>query len=148
MKIAKICAVLAAALLSLVGCNNSSSNGETLGNIDNEWQLISVNGEEVPFEVYLSLYDGMFSIYQQVYSWEYLHYEGGYGISGTTLYGEYVDGTPWKCQYKCSLSEDGNTLTLKSKEENAITCIYQACVIPESVKAEATTRSAEYIPFL
>ena len=149
MKIAKICAVLAAALLSLVGCNNSLSNGETLGNIDNEWQLISVNGEEVPFEVYLSLYDGMFSIYQQVYSWECLYYEGGYGISGTTLYGEYVDGTPWKCQYKCSLSEDGNTLTLKSKEAYPITCVYEVCVIPDNIKEEAVTRaSADFNYFL
>jgi hypothetical protein len=150
MKIAKICAVVAAALLSLVGCNNSSSNGETLGNIDNEWQLISVNGEEVPFEVYLSLYDGMFSIYQQVYTLDYKYFDGEYTVKGTTISGEYYDAGEWKCTYTGGISEDGNTLTLKSNETNPVTCVYKACEIPQQIKDEALngTRGVEVTPFL
>ena len=39
---------------------------------------------------------------------------------------------------------------LKSDEENPITCVYEACTIPESVREEALagTRSVDVVPFL
>jgi hypothetical protein len=88
-------------------------------------------------------------MYQQIYTLDYLYYEGDYTIKGDTLSGVYVDGSAWKCDYQGSVSEDGNTLTLVSKESNPITCVYEACEIPMEVITEAlTTRSMEFVPFL
>lgn len=149
MKIFKIWSLAVVLLLSSVSCgsdkpesgNGGGNGGAKLENIDNDWKLVSVNGVEPEFTVYLWLFDGMFSIYQQVYSWDYVMYEGDYKVKGSVLSGVYSDGTPWKCSYTGSVSEDGNTMTLVSKEENPVTCVYEACVIPEDVINEATTRA-------
>ena len=88
-------------------------------------------------------------MYQQIYTLDYLYFEGDYTISGNTLSGVYIDGTEWKCDYQGSVSADGLTLTLVSKESNPITCIYEACEIPTDVINEAlSTRSMEVVPFL
>ena len=67
-----------------------------------------------------------------------------------TLSGEYFEGGAWKSQYTGGVSADGKMLTLKSTDENPITCVYEACTIPEDVINEATTgtRSESVIPFL
>lgn len=152
MKMLKIWSLAAMLLMTMVACNKSNDpSNEPSGNLDaieKEWQLVSVNGVANEFTVYVNFDAGTFSIYQQVYDLSYMFYDGQYSISGSTVSGTYFNGDSWKCDYTASITSDGNTLTLKSKEENAITCIYQACVIPESVKAEAITRSAEYIQFL
>jgi hypothetical protein len=49
------------------------------------------------------------------------------------------------------VSNEGKILTLKSDEANSITCVYEACTIPEQIKEEALagTRSVDdIIPFL
>ena len=88
-------------------------------------------------------------MYQQVYSWDYVLYEGEYTVEGGVLNGTYFDGGNWKTAYTGGVSEDGKTLTLKSKETTPVTYIYEACSIPEEVLNEATgTRSVEVVPFL
>ncbi|MBR5853073.1 MAG: hypothetical protein IKY74_02605 [Alistipes sp.] len=155
MKIFKVWSIAVVLLIAMVACekpNNNNGGGvdvPTLTNVDNEWKLVSVNGVEPEFTVYLYLESGIFNMYQQIYTLDYLYYEGDYTIKGDTLSGVYVDGSAWKCDYQGSVSEDGNTLTLVSKESNPITCVYEACEIPMEVITEAlTTRSMEFVPFL
>lgn len=154
MKIFKVWSIAVVLLIAMVACEKPNNNGggvdvPTLTNVDNEWKLVSVNGVEPKFTVYLYLESGIFNMYQQIYTLDYLYYEGDYTIKGDTLSGVYVDGSAWKCDYQGSVSEDGNTLTLVSKESNPITCVYEACEIPMEVITEAlTTRSMEFVPFL
>lgn len=154
MKIFKVWSIAVVLLIAMVACEKPNNNGggvdvPTLTNVDNEWKLVSVNGVEPEFTVYLYLESGIFNMYQQIYTLDYLYYEGDYTIKGDTLSGVYVDGSAWKCDYQGSVSEDGNTLTLVSKESNPITCVYEACEIPMEVITEAlTTRSMEFVPFL
>ena len=136
---------------------NTTISGN-LGEIEKEWKLVSVNGIANEFHVYISFSEGYFAMYQQVYSREFKFYQGDYEVSGKKLSGEYLfedeDGNDvyesWKCSYTGGISDDGNTMTLVSDEKEPITCVYEACTIPEDVKEEAlaSTRSVEVIPFL
>ena len=152
MKIFKMLAMAAVVLFS-VACNNSKTpNGPTVGgfeNIEKEWKLVSVDGVANDFSVYISFTDGIFFLYQQVYSWDYVLYEGQYTIEGGVLNGTYSDGGSWKTPYTGGVSEDGQYLILKSKEATPVTYKYEACTIPDEVFDEATgTRAEEIVPFL
>lgn len=140
-------------LLALVGCKDGKDNPTPSSNnfngIENEWKLISVNGVANEFSVYIKFEAGNFAMYQQIYTFEYKFYDGEYKISGGKLTGEYFDAGAWKCGYTGGVSEDGKTLTLKSDDKSAITCVYEACTIPEEVMEEAlSTRSVDVVPFL
>lgn len=157
MKSLKIWSLAVVLLMAMVGCkpssgpdgpgNNTNGGFET---IENEWKLVSVNGEANKFHVYISFDQGFFTMYQQMYTLDFKLYEGQYTVSGNKLSGEYFDGGAWKSQYTGGVSADGKMLTLKSTDENPITCVYEACTIPEDVINEATTgtRSESVIPFL
>ena len=151
MKIFKMLS-LAAMVLLVAACNGKNPDAPTVGNFDaieNEWKLVSVDGVANDFSVYIKFEAGVFALYQQVYTWDYKFYEGEYSVNGGVLSGTYFDGGDWKTSYTGGVSEDGKTLTLKSKEATPVTYIYEACAIPEEVKEEATaTRSANVIPFL
>lgn len=154
MKNFKIWSMAVVLLMSVVACGpdtpSTSGGGNSvpdLENIEKDWKLVSVNGVEPEFTVYLWLFDGLFSIYQQVYSLDYVMYDGDYTVSGNKLSGAYHDGTPWKCNYIGSVSEDGNTMTLVSDQLNPVTCVYEACVIPDDVIEEASTRSTELFDY-
>lgn len=139
--------------MAMVACEKPNNNGggdvPTLTIVEKEWKLVSVNDVEPEFTVYLYLESGIFNMYQQIYTLDYLYFEGDYTIKGDTLSGVYIDGTEWKCDYQGSVSADGLTLTLVSKESNPITCVYEACEIPMDVINEAlSTRSMEVVPFL
>lgn len=157
MKSLKIWSLAVVLLMAMVGCkpspgpdgpgNDTNGGFET---IENEWKLVSVNGEANKFHVYISFDQGFFTMYQQMYTLDFKLYEGQYTVSGNKLSGEYFDGGAWKSQYTGGVSADGKMLTLKSTDENPITCVYEACTIPEDVINEATTgtRSESVIPFL
>jgi hypothetical protein len=151
MKIFKMLS-LAAMVLLVAACNGKNPDAPTVGNFDaieNEWKLVSVDGVANDFSVYIKFEAGVFALYQQVYTWDYKFYEGEYSIDGGVLSGTYFDGGDWKTSYTGGVSEDGKTLTLKSKEATPVTYLYEACTIPEEVKEEATaTRSADITPFL
>lgn len=151
MKIFKMLSLAAVLLLSVVACENRGSGNkvDSFENIENEWKLVSVNGVANDFSVYIKFEGGIFAMYQQVYTWDYLFFEGEYSIDGNVLSGTYFDGSNWKTSYKGGVSADGKTLTLTSQDANPITCIYEACTIPEDIIEEATaTRAIEVVPFL
>lgn len=151
MKIFKMLSLAAVLLLSVVACENRGSGNkvDSFENIENEWKLVSVNGVANDFSVYIKFEGGIFAMYQQVYTWDYLFFEGEYSIDGNVLSGTYFDGSNWKTSYKGGVSADGKTLTLTSQDTNPITCIYEACTIPEDIIEEATaTRAIEVVPFL
>lgn len=117
--------------------------GEELGDISRSWKLVSVNGVEPEFAVYIEFFDGIFYMYQQVYELNYVAYEGNYSVDWNVLSGVYADGSEWKCEYVGELSELGDVLTLTSVEKNPIVNVYEECEIPQEVidEAEANTRS-------
>ena len=155
MKIFKMLSLAALLLMTVVACNKKSSNGTnepSVGgweNLEQEWKLVSVDGVANDFTVYISFESGLFALYQQVYTWDYVFYEGEYSIDGGVLSGTYFDGGEWKTSYTGGVSEDGKSLTLKSKDTTPVTYVYEACTIPEEVKNEATaTRALDIVPFL
>ena len=153
MKMFKIYALALSLLVLMVSCgkdkpddnggnNNQPSKTESnLDMIEKEWKLVLVNDVEPEFTVYMAFEAGLVTIYQQVYSLNYVCYEGDYSIDGDELSGCYLDGSLWKSSYIGSISDDGMTLTLLSKETNPMTCVYEECVIPQIVIDEATTRA-------
>ena len=153
MKNFKIYALAMSLLVLMVACgkndepsidniiNETPKVESHLDLIENEWLLVSVDGVKPEFKVYMSFEAGLFTIYQQVYSLSYVCYEGDYSIDEDELSGFYNDGSMWKSSYIGSITEDGKTMTLVSKDTNPLTCIYDECVIPEDVITEATTRA-------
>jgi hypothetical protein len=158
MKIFKIFSLLAVAVLAMTACSNEDDNNDgkndvPTGNLEkivNEWRLDSVNGVEAEFTVYLHLKDdSSFDMYQMVYTNQYQFYQGTYTLTKNVLAGSYLGGKTWKCDYKVSISEDEQQMTLVSVEDESITCVYEATTIPESVKSEAVvTRAAGVEPML
>lgn len=155
MKSLKILSLVMMLVLALTGCKDKNGNGGGnvavggFDNIEQEWKLVSVNGVPNDFHVYISFNDGSFAMYQQVYTLDFLFYDGEYTVSGNTLSGNYFDGSDWKCNYTGGITKDGKTMTLKSAETNPVTFVYEACTIPEDVKAEATaTRAIDVVPLL
>lgn len=139
----KIYALALSLLMLMVACGkDDATEGGNLGrDIAKDWKLVSVNGVEPEFTVYLRFDSGIFNIFQQLYTWDYLFYDGTYSVKGGVVSGSYFDGTSWKCSYKGLLSNNGKRLKLVSKEKNPITNIYEECVIPQSVIDEVSTRS-------
>jgi hypothetical protein len=156
MKSLKIWSLAMILLMALVGCSKKGNNPGTTDpvgsfeGIEKEWKLVSVDGVGADFNVYIKFEMGSFAMYQQIYTLEYKFFDGEYKVNGSTLSGSYFDGGEWKTSYTGGITNEGNTLTLKSKEENPITCVYEACTIPEQIKEEAlnSTRSTEVVPFL
>ena len=153
MKIFKMLS-LAAAVLFAVACGNGNGNEDNkpsvgnFDNIENEWKLVSVDGVANDFSVYIKFDGGTFAMYQQVYSLNYVFYEGEYSVNGGVLSGSYFDGGDWKTSYKGGVSDDGKYLTLKSQETTPVTYVYEACTIPEDIMAEATRVENSVVPFL
>lgn len=153
MKMFKIYALAVISLLMMsVACGGDDDTkrpgapthqGEELGDISKSWKLVSVNGVEPEFTVYIEFFDGIFYMYQQVYELNYVAYEGNYSVDWNVLSGVYADGSEWKCEYVGELSELGDVLTLTSVEKNPIVNVYEECEIPQEVidEAEANTRS-------
>lgn len=154
MKSLKIWSLVALLALAMTSCDKKGGDEDTpkvggFDNIEQEWKLLSVNGVAAEFNVYIGFSSGLFAIYQQTYSIDYQLYQGQYSVSGNTLSGSYFEGGDWKCDYTGGITEDGKTMTLKSKEEHPVTYIYEACTIPDDVKEEAEgTRASEFVPFL
>lgn len=145
MKI-KIYALLVSLLMLMVACGKDdvNVNSNALNGINKDWKLISVNGEEPEFTVYMRFEGAEFWIYQQLYALNYVMYDGTYSIKGNVISGSYFDGSDWKCSYTGSISGNGTRLELVSKEKKPIKNVYEACTIPESVIEEASTRSVEW----
>ena len=139
----KFFALFAVALLSLVSCGESGD----INLLDGQWHLEEWNDEKPEFDVYIQFKNGVFDIYQQVYSLRYEHYTGTCSVNNSTLKGSYSDGSSWACDYKFTVK--GSELILHSEESNSIKSVYKKCTIPQLVINEATsTRSGEGTPIL
>lgn len=119
----------------------SVEEGVALGDISNSWKLISVNDVEPEFTVYVQFDRGLFYMYQQIYSLNYVVYEGSYNIKHNIVNGRYDNGDMWKCSYMGELSQSGDILTMISQEKYPITNVYEVCEIPAEVIKGAETRS-------
>ena len=156
MKTLKIWSLVALMFIGLASCeptNGPEAPAEGLDKIVNEWVLISWGGEDAKYRVYIDFNDdNTFTIYQQVYSLNYVMYTGTYTLSGSTLSGVYDDGSVWKTDYQAAITNEGTLLSLTSIEEVSTVGVYSTTVIPEDVKVEAEdTRSeegVEWTPFL
>lgn len=157
MKMFKIYALAVVSLLMMsVACGGDDDTkrpsaptheGEELGDINKSWKLVSVNGVEPEFTVYVEFFDGIFYMYQQVYTLNYVAYEGNYSVDWNILSGVYDDGSAWKCSYVGELSELGDMLTLTSQEANPIVNVYEECEIPQEVIEEAESYTRTLVDF-
>ena len=149
MKIFKILSLALLLLVAMTGCKKNSSKSESdAAKLAGEWHLVSWNEAEPQGDVYIAFTaNGTFDIYQQVWSLNYVHFDGTFNISGDILTGNYTDGSIWASGYKFQFA--GEQLMLYSQEDVSIASVYEKCQIPEEIKAEATaTRGEEIIPFL
>ena len=147
MKTLKILSLMLLLVVATTACNNKKGGNKAEGPVG-EWHLISWNEEAPEFDVYISFgADKSFTIYQQVWSLDFECFEGSYSIDGDVISGKYADGSKWACDYNFAVAE--KNLTLKSKESQPVTSVYEKCTIPAEIISEATsTRSSEVVPFL
>jgi hypothetical protein len=149
MKNIKIFALLLAVAMFVVSCDKPS-NKKNENVIAKEWHIESWCNQTPEFDVYIAFSeDGTFSIYQQIFSLNYVRYSGTYTAANGVLTGVYEDGSVWDSTYDYTISADGSQLTLTSQGNAAEVSVYVNEVIPEAVKTEAAnTRSVEVEPFL
>lgn len=159
MKNLKIWSLAMMFILALTSCEKTpDDNGPApipgdLAAIVDEWSLSTWSNAEVVFNVYLDLNeDGTFSMYQQIYSLDYVLFEGTYKLSGDIMTGVYSDGQPWACGYKVDVTvhpDNTKSMVFWSQEDHSISSVYTNTTIPEDIKAEAAqTRSEELVRFL
>lgn len=131
-------ALLACAALSISGCDRSGEETDMPADIylPGSWHLVSWNGSGTGdiFDIYVSFgTDGKFTMYQKLYTLEYERYDGTYEIDGNSISGTYSDGERWGSSYAAEFSEDGNTVTLTSKDYGEDEASYIREEIPESI---------------
>lgn len=159
MKNLKIWSLAMMFILALTSCEKTPDvDGPApipgdLGAIVDEWALSTWSNAEVAFNVYIDFNDdGTFSMYQQIYSLDYVLFEGTYSLSGDVLTGKYSDGQAWACGYKVDIagqSDGSKVMTFWSQDGNNISSVYSNTTIPEDIKAEAAqTRAEEVVRFL
>lgn len=111
--------------------------------ISGDWRLMTVNGvpaddvfEDEHVDIFMSLSaDGNFETFQRLVGGEtFVRYYGTWKVSGTIATGTYSDGSPWNAAYEVSVSDDGETLTMRSGMEE---CVYYRAEIPGSVSDNA-----------
>lgn len=159
MKNLKIWSIAMMLIMAVTACDETKpepapgpgpGGGGDIAGIVNEWVINTYNGAEPEFVVYIDFNDdNTFTMYQQVYSLDFVCYEGSYSVDDDVLTGTYTDGKNWASAYKVGVSEDGKTLTMSSQEDVSMVSVYTSTTIPEEVKAEASaTRAMEVVPFL
>lgn len=136
---------LLAALCMLTSCRKEMTLEEKMVG---HWHCPAVS---VDAEIYVTFdAEGTFALYQQIGEGAFRLYNGRWELAGTSLSGQYNDGTPWGASYEV-VSPDDNTLTLTA-EGVSETYSRIADGIPEEVLASCVTvvRSADAVtvPFL
>ncbi len=150
MKITKIFVAIVA-LCAIVACNPDNKGGNNGGVTEGgwsdsgspigEWALTEWNGsKELPMGVYLRLNeDNTFDLYQHTLSVLWVHYDGTFSLKGSTLTGEYSDGTDWAeytIQYNNEAEPKQIKLTRKGDKEDV--AIYTATEIPTYVTDQSS----------
>lgn len=130
--------------LSVTGCSDDDDNSCGNSPIVGEWRMVSWSDTTVDgMNVYMHLTPcSTFELYQRVEHTYYTKYTGSYSAASGILSGVYSDGVAWATDYKYTLSEDGNTLTMVTVKEPVETSVYTRTIIPDDVKNSASTRAA------
>ena len=141
----KIIYIIAAALCLLTSCKKELTLEEK---IVGDWHCTA---KSVKAEIYVTFTAGKtFALYQQIGEGSYRVYNGTWSIDGTTLRGQYNDGSSWATSYEVA-STDDNTLSLTAE---GITETYSRVSggIPEEVLASCVTvvksKGVETVAFL
>ena len=141
----KIIYIIAAALCLLTSCKKELTLEEK---IVGDWHCTA---KSVKAEIYVTFTaEKTFALYQQIGEGSYRVYNGTWSIDGTTLRGQYNDGSSWATSYEVA-STDDNTLSLTAE---GITETYSRVSggIPEEVLASCVTvvksKGVETVAFL
>ena len=129
----------------LTSCEKPKSVAEQLAG---DWHCTS---SAIDAEIYVTFTaEKTFILYQQIGEGSYRVYNGTWSIDGTTLRGQYNDGSSWATSYEVA-STDDNTLSLTAE---GITETYSRVSggIPEEVLASCVTvvksKGVETVAFL
>ena len=128
----KILYILAAILCVLPSCTKEQTLEEKMVG---DWHCTA---KSVKAEIYVTFTaEKTFALYQQIGEGSYRVYNGTWSIDGTTLRGQYNDGSSWATSYEVA-STDDNTLSLTAE---GITETYSRVSggIPEEVLASCVT---------
>lgn len=132
MNMKKIIYIIAAALCLLTSCKKELTLEEK---IVGDWHCTAVSADA---EIYVTFTaDKTFSLYQQIGEGAFRVYNGTWSIDGTTLRGQYNDGSSWATSYEVA-STDDNTLSLTA-EGISETYSRVSGGIPEEVLASCVT---------
>ena len=141
----KLLYILIAAVCALTSCKKEMTLEEKLAG---DWHCTAAS---IDAELYVSFAaDKTFSLYQQIGEGAFRVYNGTWSLSGSTLSGQYNDGTSWATSYEV-VSTDEDTLTLTAE---GISETYKRISggIPEEVLASCVTvvksEGTDAIPFL
>ena len=108
--------------------------------IANPWHLKSYCGVPAEVDLYIRFNDDKtFLIMQRSGSVGYTEFGGKYSIDeeNSVISGTYFDGERWACDYRFSITENGE-LTLESLTENSEVAVYEAAEMPNSTTSRIT----------
>ena len=107
------------------------------GSIVGEWKLATWGDDsESSILVYIKFHENnRFDLYQRLSTIQWMHYNGTYTMSGSSLIGVYSDGVAWADEYEVLFSEDAICLIRKSNNNDI--SIYTKANIPTHVVEES-----------
>lgn len=138
-----------AALVLAVGCQKEEERIKEM--LVGDWHYAGTDNN-VAIDVWVSFSaDGTFDMYQKVGDGVYWHSAGKYSFDAEKklITGSYDDKTPWKYDYKYSVSESRLLMTAVQLDSYSVT--YSKGTIPSEVFEkclELTKSSNEFVPFL
>lgn len=138
-----------AVIVSVTGCNKDKGEKVNFASkIVGEWHCTPASFDA---EVYVSFGEtGNFDLYQRIGEGRARHYTGTWWMKGSTLSGNYSDGTPWGDDYTVAVVDD-NTVTLTTLNGSEETMTYTRESIPANIIEESLDlRSTlpDELPFL
>lgn len=103
------------------------------GVLSGSWHMISWGTMTAP-DIYIDFRtDGTFDLYQRAYSPYYEHFDGTWTLNGSTMEGNYSDGTPWRSSYTVSLDENASELALTDTFDPEDVSRFIRAAIPEDI---------------
>ncbi|MBQ3245970.1 MAG: lipocalin family protein [Bacteroidales bacterium] len=101
------------AVLTMAGCKKESKPLDITGT----WELVDIKtraaqlGDQT-MEVFITFKsDDTYIVSQKIGQGRYHEYSGKWKLAGTTLSGDYSDGSKWGATYDVSVTDDQMTLT-------------------------------------
>lgn len=138
-----------AALVLVTGCQKEEERVKEM--LVGDWHYAAIDQNE-NIDIWVSFSaDGTFDMYQKIGSGAYWHSAGKYKVNTDEklLTGVYSDKTPWKYDYRYSVSDSKLVMTAVQLESYSVA--YSKGIIPAEVIEkclELTKASEGYVPFL